>query len=151
MVSRRNEIRGPLDNSADLPLDAIREELIHLWNDMCEARLNAYEGCWSGTCENLERRIKLLTPLVGPISWKEVQVELLAEEVFQRIHADMGYTVVVDMDEVAHVLAENDEPLIRLTGSRRHIERLERDRQTRLAAVREHWRTRAEKQSSKGR
>jgi hypothetical protein len=46
-------------------------------------------------------RIKALTSLVGPTPWAEVQVGLLEDGVYQRVHRELGIEVAVDMDAVA--------------------------------------------------
>lgn len=84
---------------------AVQEELAALWSDLNIAQRNAINGQWSIQCGHLEHRIKQLTPLVEPTPWEEIQIPLLENGVYQRIHADMGITVDVDMDRVAGVRA----------------------------------------------
>jgi hypothetical protein len=93
--------------------DAIRHELLCLWDDLHRARTNAYSGKWSMLCDNLELRIKGLTPLVGPTPWDEIQIPLLEDGIYQRIHADLGVEVAPDMARVAQVCARIDESAAR--------------------------------------
>jgi len=84
---------------------AVREELADLWCDLNRAQSYAINGQWSIQCDNLEERIKNLTPLVGATPWDEIQIVLLENGVYQRIHADLGITVEPDMERVAQVRA----------------------------------------------
>lgn len=83
--------------------DAVREEVADLWRDLNSAQSRAINGRWSIECDNLEERIKNLTPLVGATPWEEIQIALLENGVYQRIHADLGITVEPDMARVAKV------------------------------------------------
>ncbi|MET8378019.1 hypothetical protein [Streptomyces microflavus] len=82
-------------------LEVAREELVCLWHDLDEARRRAVRNRWSVACDDLVDRIKALTPLVGPTSWEEVQIRLLEDEVYQRVHAELGIEAPVDMGKVA--------------------------------------------------
>ncbi|MYX67385.1 hypothetical protein K388_05557 [Streptomyces sp. KhCrAH-43] len=82
-------------------LEVARGELISLWSDLDEARRDAYENQWSMGCDSLVERIKALTPLVGPTPWAQVQIPLLEDGVYQRVHQELGIEVAVDMDAVA--------------------------------------------------
>jgi hypothetical protein len=82
---------------------AVREELKDLWGDLHRAQTYAINGSWSIACDNLEERIKSLTPLVGATLWDEIQIPLLENGVYQRIHADLGIAVEPDMERVAQV------------------------------------------------
>lgn len=84
---------------------AVCEELRDLWCDLNRAQSHAVNGEWSIECDNLEERIKTLTPLVGATSWEEIQIALLENGVYQRIHADLGIAVEPDMERVAQVRA----------------------------------------------
>ncbi|MEU4967753.1 hypothetical protein [Streptomyces smyrnaeus] len=83
--------------------EAAVEELADLWRDLDNARRFAVNGEWSMQCDWLEERIKRLTPLVGPTPWEEIQISLLERGIYQRIHADLGIDVAVDMERVAKV------------------------------------------------
>lgn len=82
-------------------LDVAREELSSLWRDLDDARHRAYRGQWSMGCDSLVERIKALTPLVGPTPWDEVQIPLLEDGIYQRVHAELGIEAPVDMGKVA--------------------------------------------------
>jgi hypothetical protein len=85
--------------------DAAREELADLWADLDREIRYAYTGDWSIGCENIKERIHRLTRLVGPTPWEQVQISLLERGVYQRINAEVGYEVEVDMQRVAEVRA----------------------------------------------
>lgn len=80
--------------------EALREELSFLWTDLQTARRAAYEGGWSMQCDWFVERIKTITPLVGPTSWKDLDIELIEDGIYQRIHAELGIDAPVDMDGV---------------------------------------------------
>ncbi|MGW7350920.1 hypothetical protein [Streptomyces sp. NPDC054784] len=80
---------------------AAREELVCLWGDLDEARRRALNGVWSMGCDGLVERIKRLTVLVGPTPWDEIQLPLLEDGVYQRLHAELGVEAPVDMVKVA--------------------------------------------------
>lgn len=83
--------------------EAIKQELCCLWGDLYAAVRNGIRTNWSIECESLAWRIKMLTRFVGPTPWDEIQISLLESGVYQRIHAEMGVTVEVDMAKVAEV------------------------------------------------
>ena len=85
--------------------EVARGELACLWSDLEEARRRAYSNAWSMGCDSLVERIKALTPLVGPTPWDEVQIPLLEDGVYQRVHAELGIEVTVDMAKVAETRA----------------------------------------------
>lgn len=88
---------------------ACRRELRSLWSDLATAVSRGINTSWSIQCENLAWRIRKLTLLVGPTSWESVSVTLLEEGVYQRLHAEWGIEVTVDMDRVAQTRASIDE------------------------------------------
>lgn len=92
-----------MSDELDAMRDAVREELADLWSDLNRAQSHAINGQWSIECDNLEERIKNLTPLVGATPWDEIQIVLLENGVYQRIHADLGIAVEPDMERVAGV------------------------------------------------
>lgn len=93
---------------------ACREELALLWDDLDRARRDAIRpGTWSIGCENSEYRIKRLTPLVGATPWEQIQIPLLELGIYQRIHAELGIHVPVDMDRVAEVRRHIEESRVR--------------------------------------
>lgn len=71
---------------------AMRAELVALWSDMTLARASAYNGCWSGRCVNLAERIVRLSRLAGPTHWKNVDVAVLREGVYERVYDEAGIT-----------------------------------------------------------
>lgn len=79
---------------------ALREELSYLWTDLQTARRDAYKGGWSMQCDWLVERIKTITPLVGPTPWTELDIELIEDGVYQRIHAEIGVDAPYDEDGV---------------------------------------------------
>lgn len=89
--------------------EAVREELDALWSDLNIARRDAINGIWSIRCDGLVERIKALTPLVGATPWEQIQIPLLEEGVYQRIHAELGISVDVDMERVTEVRGHIDE------------------------------------------
>lgn len=82
-------------------LNVAREELYSLWCDLDAARRRAYHDQWSMDCDSLVERIKALTPLVGHTPWEEVQIPLLEDGIYQRVHAELGVDAPVDMGKVA--------------------------------------------------
>ncbi|MFJ2769059.1 hypothetical protein [Streptomyces sp. NPDC087300] len=93
---------------------AIRAELDNLWNDLDAARDDALRGHWSMRCDFLTDRIKKLTALVGPPPWRNVELSLLEDGVYQRVHAELGVQAPVDMEAVAQSRARLDEDRERL-------------------------------------
>ena len=93
-------------------LEVARGELVCLWGDLDEARRDAYGDQWSMGCDSLVERIKALTPLVGPTPWAQVQIPLLEDGVYQRVHQELGIEVTVDMDAVAEHRAWLDQQAV---------------------------------------
>lgn len=89
--------------------EALREELSCLWTDLQTARRDAREGNWSMHCDWLAERIKKLTPLVGPTPWTELDIELIEDDVYQRIHAEIGVDAPYDEESVRQHRARLDE------------------------------------------
>lgn len=85
---------------------AAREELEFLWDDLHNARRTAANGEWSIRFDELVHRIGVLTRHVGPTPWEKVQIPLLEDGVYQRIHADLEILVEVDMQHVRQVRAD---------------------------------------------
>lgn len=69
---------------------AARDELMRLWDDLGHARHRAARGCWSGECENLTRRIVVLTRHVGATGWTQIQPPLIRSGLYERIHREAG-------------------------------------------------------------
>lgn len=51
-------------------------------------------------CDSIEGRIKAITPLVGPTSWKQLDIQLIEDGIYQRIHAEIGVSAPYDEDGV---------------------------------------------------
>lgn len=81
--------------------DAARWELVLLWDDLNHARRSAINGVWSMACDSLVSRIGMFTRLVGPTPWEQIQIPLLEDGTYQRVHAELGVDVTVDMVRVA--------------------------------------------------
>jgi hypothetical protein len=96
-----NETREPARDGTDTLETVARWELLLLWSDLNDARRSAIRDSWSMKCDHLVDRIKLFTQQVGPISWEEIDIDLLEDGVYQRIHAEIGVSVDVDMARVA--------------------------------------------------
>lgn len=94
---------------------AAREELSYLWGDLNTARESAIRGQWSIRCDGIEERIKTLTALVGPTPWDEIQIPLLEDGIYQRIHAELGIEAAPDMGRVAQVRESIDSRLGKLS------------------------------------
>ncbi len=92
---------GEEDDEPTTLEEAAKGELACLWGDLDEAVRRAINRDWSIQCENLAARIKTLTRFVGPTPWEEIQISLLESGRYQRLHAEMGVAVEVDMARVA--------------------------------------------------
>ncbi|MEK2474017.1 hypothetical protein [Streptomyces noursei] len=104
---------------------AIRDELESLWDDLDTARSSALNGHWSTTCDFLVDRIKKLTSLVGPTSWRSIQLPLLEDGIYQRVHRELGVDAPVDMEAVA-------QERIRNAKAREHMIREAEERRARV-------------------
>ncbi|MFI1472050.1 hypothetical protein [Streptomyces wuyuanensis] len=80
--------------------ETLRGELSYLWTDLQTARRSAYKGNWSMHCDWIEGRIKTITPLVGPTPWEQLDIELIEDGVYQRIHREIGVEAPYDEDGV---------------------------------------------------
>lgn len=80
--------------------DALSEELSCLWTDLQTARRSAYKGNWSMHCDWIEERIKAITPLVGPTPWEQLDIILIEDGVYQRIHEEIGVPAPYDEEGV---------------------------------------------------
>ncbi len=72
------------------PDSALRWLLVLAWTDLQAAREQARNGRWSMGCDNLVCRIVGLTRLVGPLPWDEIDVDLILDGIYERIHAAIG-------------------------------------------------------------
>lgn len=80
--------------------NALAEELSYLWTDLQSARHDALNGSWSVGCEWFEGRIKAITPLVGPTPWEKLDIQLIEDGVYQRIHQELGIEAPYDEEGV---------------------------------------------------
>lgn len=72
------------------PDSALRWLLELAWADLQAARASAMNGRWSMACDAQVDRIVGLTRLVGPLPWEAVDVDLLLDGVYERIHEAVG-------------------------------------------------------------
>jgi copper chaperone CopZ len=108
------ETPEPARDGTDTLETVARWELLLLWSDLNDARRAAIRGSWSMNCDHLVDRIKKFTQQVGPISWEEINIDLLEDGVYQRVHGEIGITVEVDMAKVAETRASIDARMRRL-------------------------------------
>lgn len=78
----------------------LRDELSYLWTDLNTARQQAINGQWSMHCDWIVERIKTITSLVGPTPWQDMEIKLIEDGVYQRVHEELGVDAPVDMDGV---------------------------------------------------
>lgn len=77
----------------DAPQDlaaAVREELRFLWDDLSQARRTALSGGWSIRCDTLTARIVTLSRFAGATGWRDIQVDLLQDGIYQGILRSAG-------------------------------------------------------------
>lgn len=82
------------------PDSALRWLLVLAWSDLEEARRTALSGKWSMRCDSQVHRIVGLTRLVGPLRWEEVQVDLLLDGTYERIHEAVGTPTPLSDDDL---------------------------------------------------
>lgn len=107
--------QGPLlgaEHSADdFPAtltDAARAELEQLWGDLAAHRRYAHNGVWSVGCENKAYRIVALSRLVGALPWGQVDVDVLLDGLYERLHTEAGIAYpAIDWERVRAVKAAN--------------------------------------------
>lgn len=75
--------------SGDL-LRAAKWELVCLWGDMDEAQLAALNGSWSIRMEHVQDRILTLTKIVGACPWQHIQIRILKNGLYEKVHLDAG-------------------------------------------------------------
>lgn len=68
----------------------LREELVALWDDLSSAIRHAVNGQWSIQCDNLAWRMEQITRLVGPCPHDRIQMPLLLDGTYERLHAEWG-------------------------------------------------------------
>lgn len=81
------------------PESALRWLLTLAWSDLQTARHTAINGRWSIACDSHVNRIIGLTSLVGPISWEEIQVDLILDGIYEQIHGAIGTPTPLTNDE----------------------------------------------------
>lgn len=69
---------------------ALHRTLELAWRDLQSARREALNGRWSILCESQVYRIIGLTRLVGPTLWEKVDVDLILDGIYERIHEAVG-------------------------------------------------------------
>jgi hypothetical protein len=69
---------------------ALQWTLMLAWSDLQDQRRRAMNGVWSIACDNAVSHILGLTKLIGPIGWEQVQVDLILDGVYERIHELAG-------------------------------------------------------------
>ncbi len=82
-----------LGNAEDYPndlTDAAQAELEHLWRDLHHARQFFGNGVWSMQCDNLAYRIVMLSRPVGALHSDKVQVDLVLDGLYERLHREAG-------------------------------------------------------------
>jgi hypothetical protein len=104
-------------NELETLREALSEELSCLWTDLQTARRSAYKGNWSMHCDWIEGRIKAITPLVGPTPWEKLDIQLIEDGVYQRIHAEIGVDAPYDEEGVRKHRAYLDESTARALGA----------------------------------
>lgn len=72
------------------PDSALRWLLALAWDDLQKVRHDALNGRWSMECDNQVGRIIGLTRLVGPLSWDNINVDLILDGIYERIHEAIG-------------------------------------------------------------
>ncbi|TYB69989.1 hypothetical protein FXF51_05990 [Nonomuraea sp. PA05] len=86
---------------------------MRLWGDLHEQIRFAYNGCWSAGCEDVARRIAVLTRALGRATpWQQVQIELVETGIYQKLHDLLGIPYEQpDMQAVVEVRAEREASL----------------------------------------
>lgn len=89
---------------------AIADELVWLWGDLATARRNAHNGCWSVGCENTVTRIVALSRMVGATPWGHIDVGVLLDGLYERVHREAGIEYPpIDWVRVREIQAYIDE------------------------------------------
>ncbi len=83
------ELANTEDHPGDLA-EAAQIELVNLWSDLAHARQFAANGVWSMQCDNLAYRIVMLSRVVGACPWGEIDVDVLLDGLYVRIHDEAG-------------------------------------------------------------
>ena len=91
---------GPGAGRDDL-VAALRTELVNLWADLEYASRESRAAAWSIGQENLLERIKVISDLVGPASWRNASVPFLLSETYRAACERIGYPVQASDAELA--------------------------------------------------
>lgn len=119
-ADRTAELQEAIDSADSEPWisleDAAVDELMRLWGDLHAAMRDARDGCWSVACEGVARRIAVLTRALSRATrWQEVDVDLLENGIYQRMHDLMGISYEPpDMTVVAEMRAEREASLAKI-------------------------------------
>lgn len=90
------------------PRMALRRTLELAWSDLQSARREALNGCWSMLCDSQVYRIIGLTRLVGPCPWENVDVDLILDGIYERIHEAIGTPMPLSDEDRRRVQAVKD-------------------------------------------
>lgn len=90
------------------PDEALRWLLNLAWDELQSARRRAVNGRWSMECDGQVCRIVGLTRLVGPLSWEHIQVQLILDGVYERIHEAIGTPTPLSDDDRRRAQAVQD-------------------------------------------
>lgn len=84
---------------------ALRAELVNLWADFEHASRESLApgAAWSMGQEWFLERIKTLSDLVGPASWRDVSIPFLLSETYRAACERIGYPVAASDAELAGV------------------------------------------------
>lgn len=74
----------------DVLRTTLRDELENLWGDLNGAMNRAANGQWSIECDHLASRIGTISHVVGPVDPGSVQMPLLLNGTFDRLHSEWG-------------------------------------------------------------
>lgn len=104
-----DELANDVDHPTDLAT-AARIELVNLWTDLAHAREWAGNGVWSMQCDNLAYRVVMLSRVVGACPWGEVDVDVLLDGLYARIHDEAGLEYPeIDWEKVREMKAYIEE------------------------------------------
>jgi hypothetical protein len=78
---------------------ALRWLLELAWADLQSARRRALNGRWSMECDAQVSRIVGLTKLIGPTPWQNIQVDLILDGIYERIHETTGTPTPLSSDD----------------------------------------------------
>jgi len=78
---------------------ALRWLLELAWADLQAARRRAMDGRWSMECDSAAARIVGLSRLVGPVSWEDIDVELVLDGLYERLYEVIGTPTPVSDDD----------------------------------------------------